>query len=341
MNRTFRKSLSIRLLAAMLAAGSGWAEAAVNCTPTAGITLSLPATITAPRDRSFGTPLTTWISSPITRMENDCSATDTSTTYGQAQVILTSTGRTLVDGGTTYQVFATSLKGVGLILGVKDQNATLVPIGAAPTDLVKGWSTFWDFSASVRLVATGEPIATGTLGTTRVANTFVAEKSTGRTSATAPINITSTSVTAQTCSVDAGSVNIPVDLAVTSSSKLQGPVGTTDGNANFNIRLNCNTGMNVYMTLSDANNLGNTSNTLTLSPSPVQAKGVGIQVRRSGSPIRFGPDSSVAGNTNQISLGASPNGVLTIPFTANYIKTATTVSPGEANAVATYTLSYQ
>lgn len=329
------------LLIALLGAGLSPAEAAVTYTPTAGITLNLPATITAPRDRSFGTPLTAWITSSVTRMENGCTANDTSTTYGQAQGALVATGKTIVDGGSTYTVYATSLRGVGVIISARDNYTSLTPVTPTPTDLVKGWSTFWDFAASVRLVATGEPITTGTLAATTIANAFVAEKSSGSTSATAPIKITSTSLTAQTCSVDAGSINIPVSLGTTSAPGLAGPVGTTSGNASFNVRLNCSTGMNVYMTLTDANNLGNLTDTLSLSPSATQARGVGIQIRRDGTPVRFGPDSSVAGNMNQFSLGASPNGALVVPFTANYIKTAVAVTPGDANAVATYTLSYQ
>jgi P pilus assembly protein, pilin FimA len=339
------KSLIIRpfsaLLFSLLALGGGTVQAAVTCTPTAGITLSLPASITAPRDRSFGTPLTAWIGSGVTRMENSCTASNTTTTYGQARGVLTPTGKTLVDGGATYTVYATSLRGVGLILAAGDYSAAGIPLAPTATDLVKGWSTFWDANASVRLVATGDPIATGTLAATTVGNFFVGEKSSGTTSATAPIKITSTSLTAQTCSVDAGSVNLSVSLGTTSAPGLAGPVGTTSGNAGFSVRLNCSTGMNVYMTLTDANNLGNTSDVLSLSPSPTQARGVGIQVRRDGTPVRFGPDSSVAGNTNQFSIGASPNGVLTIPFTANYIKTNPVVAPGDANAVATYTFSYQ
>ncbi|MFS2125012.1 fimbrial protein [Pseudomonas sp. Pseusp97] len=334
-----------RILPLLLAAANFlWMEGAhavVTCTPTAGITLTLPATIVAPRDRVLGTPLSNWISSAITRMENSCTTSDSSTTYGQARVVLAPTGKTVVDAGTTYELFATSLPGVGLIMQARDNGASLKPIAATPTDLVKGWSTYWDFLAGVRLIATGEPMGTGSLAATTVGEAFVAEKSSGTTSARAPIKITSTSVTAQTCSVDAGSVNLNVSLGTTSAPALAGPVGTTAGNASFNVRINCSTGMNVYMTLTDANNLGNTSDTLSLSPASSQARGVGIQIRRNGTPVRFGPDSSMAGTANQMSLGASPNGVLDIPFTANYIKTHVVVSPGEANAVATYTFSYQ
>ncbi|WP_447751103.1 fimbrial protein [Pseudomonas nicosulfuronedens] len=209
------------------------------------------------------------------------------------------------------------------------------------TDLIKGWSTYWDASVQVRLVATGDPIATGSLGSVQVAEIWVIEKSSSYASPSAYVTITPTTATPQTCSVSAGSVNIPVNLGTTSSKGLTGPVGTTAGNASFNVRVNCTSNLNVYMTLTDGNNLSNTSDTLTLSPSTSQAKGVGIQVRRGGTPVKFGPASSTPGSANQFSVGTASGGVLDIPFTANYIKTATLVTPGDANAVATYTLSYQ
>jgi type 1 fimbria pilin len=317
------------------------AKGAVTCTITNSITLTLPASFSAPRDRSVGTLLTDWRTSAATLIENGCSASDTSTTWLQARVTLTPTGRTVVIDGRTHAIFKTNLSGVGLALSAKDNNGSWYGVGTEPTDLVKGWSSYWNAYAAVRLVATGEPIANGTLSAMKFGELYVIEKSSGTTSTPAPLMITSTTVTAQTCSVDAGSVNLNVSLGTTSAPGLAGPVGTTAGNAGFSVRLNCSTGMNVYMTLTDANNLGNTSDILSLSPSAAQARGVGVQIRRNGTPVRFGPDSSVAGNTNQFSLGASPNGVLDIPFTANFIKTNVVVAPGDANAVATYTLSYQ
>ncbi|MFV3306719.1 fimbrial protein [Pseudomonas sp. NY15181] len=335
-------SVATGLLAAVLLIGAvPGAQAVVKCTAAAGVTLDMPASISVPRDRGLGTPLSAWIESGYVVGESACTYTDPNSAYSQARGALVPTGKRINDSGIDYPVYATSLPGVGVIVAAKDAGADWVVLEPTAVDLYKASWTAWGFHAKARLVATGEPIGTGTVAKLTIGEHFIAEKSNGSKSAIFPVYMSATNVTSSTCSVEAGSVSIPVDLAITSSSKLQGPVGTTDGNASFNIRLNCSTGMNVYMTLSDANNLGNSSDTLTLSPSPVQATGVGIQVRRNGTPIRFGPDASMAGNTNQISLGASPNGVLTIPFTANYIKTATTVRPGEANAVATYTLSYQ
>ncbi|MDF3863927.1 fimbrial protein [Pseudomonas denitrificans (nom. rej.)] len=325
----------------LLASVPSIAFASVSCTVTGSIAVNMPAVLTAPRDRSLGTPLSAWSNSGLIKVASGCTATNTSSVYMQARGALAPSGKSVVIDGRDHPIFESGLPGVGLIMAAKDRNGPWKSIYATPTDIIKAWATNWDIEVSVRLIATGAPIVTGSVGAMTVGEVFLVEKSSGSTSAAAPIKMSSTSVTAQTCSVNAGSVNIPVNLGTISAPGLAGPVGTIAGNASFSVRLNCSAGMNVYMTLTDGNNLGNTSDTLSLSPSPTMARGVGIQVRRNGTPVRFGPDSSLAGNANQFAIGASPNGALDVPFTANYIKTEVAVAPGDANAVATYTLSYQ
>jgi len=122
-------------------------------------------------------------------------------------------------------------------------------------------------------------------------------------------------------------------------------VGSTSASQPFNISLTCSGGAgaaytNVYTTLTDATNPSNVSNTLFLTASST-AQGVGIQVLNNGTPVNFGPDSSSIGNVNQWFAGAAQNGVFNIPLTARYVQTGSTVSPGSANARATFTMSYQ
>lgn len=329
------------LIGLWVLACSGTAMANVVCPNKNSITINLPASITAPRDSALGTLLTPWVVSSTVQIYSGCTASSTSSVYLRAFGTLTSTGKSVLVDGKSHVLFATSVQGVGLVLEAKNSTGAWVPLETSADDLARAWSTAWSAAAQVRLVATGAPIASGTLASTRVGVIRLDEDSSGTNAGSAYIWISSTTTAPQTCSASAGSVNIPVDLGTTSPKGFNGPVGSTVGNANFNIRLECANTSNVYMTLTDANNLSNTSDTLTLSPSASQAQGIGIQVRRSGTPVRFGPASSSAGNTNQMFLGKPTGGVLDVPFTANFIKTASTVMPGDANAVATYTLSYQ
>ncbi|MCP1649910.1 fimbrial protein [Pseudomonas nitroreducens] len=339
-NRRLLASFSL-LTSILLGLHAGAAQADLTCNASAGVSISLPATLSAPRDRSEGTPLTAWATGD-SQVFNGCSASDTSNMWLQAAMLLKPTGKSVVNDGKTYTVFESGVRGVGLIMRAKSySSSTWWPGDVTPVDLYHGWGATWNASAAVRLVATGEPIASGVLSSQQIGEFTVKDKTTGNATSPSPIKITSSTITAQTCSVDAGSKNFTVPVGEISVLKLAGPVGTTAGNASFNIRLDCSSGMNVFMTLTDSSNPGNTSDRLGLSASPQQASGVALQVRRLGTPVKFGPDSSVAGNAGQIALGAAPDGALDVPFTANFIKTDAVVRGGDANAVATFTLSYQ
>ncbi|AOV04399.1 hypothetical protein EZI45_30160 [Delftia tsuruhatensis] len=103
------------------------------------------------------------------------------------------------------------------------------------------------------------------------------------------------------------------------------PVGTTASEQAFNISLN-RAGGNIA-TASQASN----------------ATGVGIQITRLDTPLKFGQNSAAAGNTNQWFAGNAVfgQGKLDIPLKARYLKTVAQVMSGKANGAATFTMSYQ
>jgi type 1 fimbria pilin len=141
-----------------------------------------------------------------------------------------------------------------------------------------------------------------------------------------------------TCSVNR--TEIPVSLPTADTRAFSAGIGTVAASQSFNLSLACSAGSKVAITLTDNVNPANVSNTLQLSPGST-AKGIGIQILNSGGlPISFGPDSAVAGNTNQWMIGDAPNGQLNVPLIARYIRTGT-VSAGTVKALATFTLSYQ
>ncbi|WP_120293638.1 fimbrial protein [Paraburkholderia sp. BL23I1N1] len=118
-------------------------------------------------------------------------------------------------------------------------------------------------------------------------------------------------------------------------------VGSTALETAFSVRLNCAVpGSQIYITLTDNANPANTSNTLSLK-SDSTASGLGFQVLNKGIPVSFGPDSSVAGNTNQWQVGVASTGSINIPLSVRYIQTPAQVRPGTVDAVPTFTMSYQ
>ncbi|VWB76213.1 fimbrial protein [Burkholderia stagnalis] len=145
-----------------------------------------------------------------------------------------------------------------------------------------------------------------------------------------------------TCSVTTPAITVP--LGSMPASTFTG-VGSVSSSKPFNIVLQCSGGetgtvTNVYTTLTDHTNPGNVSDTLSLA-SDATATGIGIQVLNGSTVIKYGPDSSATGNTNQWKAGEAGNGTFTIPLTARYIQTAPKVTPGMANGLATFTMSYQ
>jgi type 1 fimbria pilin len=144
-----------------------------------------------------------------------------------------------------------------------------------------------------------------------------------------------------TCSATTKSLTVPLgDLSTTDVPY----VGATTPAKSFSIVLDCSGGdtgtvTKTYMTLTDVTNKANRTDTLSLS-SDSNAKGLGVQVLQNSTLVKFGPDSSETGNTNQFSTGTTANGVLEIPLSARYIRTGP-LSGGKANATASFTMSYQ
>lgn len=148
-----------------------------------------------------------------------------------------------------------------------------------------------------------------------------------------------------TCVVNTPRITIPLTSTAGISTTIFTSVGRESSwTSAVPITLDCtgNTA-DVYMTVTDATTPGNTSTTLTLTASST-ATGVGIQLSVCNSPkMRFGPDSSAIGNTNQflVSTANSATGTVTINLCANYIQTLAAVSSGTANGAATFTMAYK
>jgi len=144
-------------------------------------------------------------------------------------------------------------------------------------------------------------------------------------------------VTASSCQVITPSLN--VHLPTISTSRLNA-VGTSGGDTRFNIELNCLAGVNVFITLTDASNAGNTTDLLTVKPTST-ATGVKLRIiKNDGSIIRFGPDSPLPGNINQWLVGSS-GATNNIGLTVQYYRDGGIIGIGSIEAAVTFTLSYQ
>ncbi|MDQ0037063.1 type 1 fimbria pilin [Variovorax boronicumulans] len=139
------------------------------------------------------------------------------------------------------------------------------------------------------------------------------------------------------CSVDAGSKNIPVEFGKVPQSNFKGR-GTTTGGRNFNIRLNCKAGQNaentVLLRMDAQQDPSNEQGVLRVTQlGTATAGGVGIQVIDGKNvPVRFG---------DEVEVGPSKEGDYVLPYTARYYQTGDRVTPGRANGIATFTIAYK
>lgn len=148
------------------------------------------------------------------------------------------------------------------------------------------------------------------------------------------------------CTVDVGSrgFNVPMGSVGTTDVPSASPPLAGHG-IPFKINLTCSGGVagsttRMYITLTDVTDPGNRGDVLTLS-ADAQAAGVGIRIMNGSTPVRFGPDSDARYTQNQWFVTETGPGSVVIPLTAYYVKTAANIKGGTANAVASFTMSYQ
>jgi len=262
-----------------------------------------------------------------------------------------STYTTQIDG-VTYSIFSSNMPGIGWIMGAKDTNAPNW------TPLTNSQTTVYPFSAgqtgstslgsNVRFAFVKLPgnlsIGSNAFPQQKIADFKCYRNSTILTSQAAIyINTTTINVNALACQV-ATAKNIAIPLGEFSITELP-PVNGNFGEYSTTVELSCDSGVTPWMTVSDASNSANTSNIIQLTPDS-DAQGVGVQVFYNNEVIAksLGLDSSSKNNLNQFRVGGKTTMAaqqVSVPLNFKYIRTQQSVTPGEANASATVTFSYQ
>jgi type 1 fimbria pilin len=147
-----------------------------------------------------------------------------------------------------------------------------------------------------------------------------------------------------TVDVDSQKFNVPMGTMGITDVPLANPPLAGHG-IPFKINLTCSGGVagsttRMYITLTDVTDPTNRSDILTLS-ADAQAAGVGIRIMNGSTPVRFGPDSDARNTQNQWFVTETGPGNVEIPLTAYYVRTGDNLKGGTANAMASFTMSYQ
>jgi type 1 fimbria pilin len=326
-------SLSMMLCAIVLPA-----VAHATCTQGVGgvytAQVSLPAIVSIPRDAVVGTV--------IAQGTANVPFSTSSPTGVYCDADTTAVFTNLVGGAATGNVMPTSVPGIGYQIqaaGNYDATATV----SLPASTFSGSNCGQNAAGSKCYGYIGSPLTvqivkTATIvGSATVPGGQIFSLTIGGITSSMVSLANSTQILVQTCSVTTPSVAVP--LGSVKASVFTG-VGSPSAPTSFQIGLNCSgVTSNVGITFTDINNPANTTNVLSLTPAST-AKGVGIQILSGGLPVDFGPDSSEAGNTNQVMIGTMSNTSQNIPFTGRYVQTGG-ITPGTADGVATFTMSYQ
>ncbi|NMK47212.1 fimbrial protein [Achromobacter sp. Bel] len=349
----------------MLAAFLGWMllgsdmAAAQSCTGAAeSITVQLPATATVARDAPNGTTLlTNWFSAG-NNSYFVCRGSDSGSGMGfRPHAGLTKSGMMVNTADGTYTVWNTDVPGIGIAIAVRTfangcgllawQDLGHPNSGAFPPGWVGrgcnergtvrngGW-------VRVALVKTGS--ATGGTVTGTVTGSSLLEGAsmtrangaiayTPGTSNMKTFGISPIRVTVAACTTEP----VPVPMGSYPQSVFKGK-GLAASPVSFNVLVNaCPAGLNsVQYQFVPVNAVLDPANGVLALSNDSTATGIGLQLKDSN-------DTAVQYN-KQYTLTAyskATGGSYSIPLRAAYYQTADTVTPGSANAMLTFTMTYQ
>lgn len=150
------------------------------------------------------------------------------------------------------------------------------------------------------------------------------------------MNYTLASGTVQTVACSVTNSNIIVNMGRTKNTEFSG-AGSTAGDVAFAINLNCDAATNINLTLEpgSAGAADASHGVLNIDPADAgqTASGVGVQILHNDIPVALGEMLKIATTRT--------DGIFAIALKARYYQTRSDITPGRANANATFTTTYQ
>ncbi|MEK7885709.1 fimbrial protein [Burkholderia contaminans] len=336
------------LLSALCAMFCAPAFASFSCTHGGGaLSFNVPnGHYTVSRDTPIGTRITPFIGIQQDQNVWTCSETTSSFLGPIYQSALADSGQTYTEAGLTYEVFNTNLAGVGVIMAINSYVGTAwypikYAIGTTGWNFGGTYSKSGGFSNVVfgvsmnfAFVKTG-PITPGVVTWSGpIANVAMSERPLSTVSNQLSVSaIGNPTFNVASCTTPN---NIPVALGTHMSSEFTG-VNSVSSSVGFNIALtNCPAGMSeVDYEIDAVTTVVNATNSVVALDSSSTASGIGVQLLDgNGSPVPLGSQIVFNG------YSSASGGNYTIPFRARYYQTGTPVTPGLANTLMTFTMSY-
>lgn len=271
-----------------------------------------------------GTPVGTVIYS--TQVHAEYVATHTCTGYD--------TENDMLQGGNTGKhdenwspVFSTNIKGIGYTFYVP---------GAGNFDNQR-WGQVSDKqyfgpesdNYTLSFIVTSTDIGIGTIKSGLYAYRKVAEHPGGPLQTLANIYVNGGNIVSA-CAVKGN--NIAVDMGTVNDSEFTGP-GSNSAEVIFKLKVNCPADSNVFATIEGTTDPDMTDGSvLALTPGEGNATGIGAQILYSSTPLKL---------NEKLYLKKGIGSEETMKFSARYIQTKPSITPGHANATGTLTITYE
>lgn len=284
------------------------------------VNISVPENLIVQRDAPVGTVI--WRSGNITAWPS--------------QGWLTCDTPNIINGGyrngwrpASTGIAPTNVAGIGIQFAfntsVFTSNDTAITNGSLPGGNV-AWGPTGNWIAFIWLVKTGPitggSLSTGTLAGVAVRNEFWLTN----------FNIVNGGkISSAACSVKNTTISVPFgDI----ERRAFTGTGSTAGERTFNIPLDCDAQTRVNITLDATPDPSGAAGVIALDPvsSGTRADGVGIQLLRNRTPVALSTSFAIG--------TVATAGDYNIPFTARYYQTKSSVTPGQANGHATFTMTY-
>ncbi|MGG7949498.1 fimbrial protein [Klebsiella aerogenes] len=220
------------------------------------------------------------------------------------------------------KIYSTNVSGVGIRMTAV-VSGNVLPYDAAVK--ANNYATIPGDGIKAELIKTGDiaggTLDTGVLGRSSVAGQFYI--------ANVTLNGTNT-IKSESCTVTTNPVN--VSMGDHDKNEFSG-VGTTTGWVNFDIGLTCDIGARINVRIdAAADESAGAQGVMQLDSGG--ASGVGIQ-------LHYRPDDAVVQYGQERFYWQSVYGDDIVQLKARYYQTAGTITPGAANATATFTLTYK
>lgn len=301
----------------------------VDVDSIASVNFNITDVISIPQGAPVGTVIySAAVHSEAKVILNNCSYIG----FSNKLIIGTYTGQSI----STSEVNSTNITGVGYALSLNDFVNDPKNLAYFSSNMGYNINKEWTLDYMglsdyyLRLVVTKQNPAQGSLssglyGTRKINDTYSSDPE----STMANIYINGGNVTS-VCAVNDANISVPMGTVY--DSQFSGP-GSNSEEKGFSVNVNCPANSNVYVTMGGTSDADITDGSvLELTPGEGNATGIGAQILYDHTPLKL---------NEKLFMKKAAGGDESLQFSARYIQTKPSITPGHANATGTLTITYE